>query len=78
METGSLTMMNVARGIAMRSLRMSTTTVIRSTRPYTATTSRLLCRGGGGGKMDDLKTGTSFYMDLYPEKSMDGGKGLFV
>jgi hypothetical protein len=24
--------------------------------------------------MDDLKTGTSAYMDLYPTKSTDGGK----
>ena len=26
------------------------------------------------GAMDDLKTGTSAYMDLYPTKSTDGGK----
>lgn len=29
-----------------------------------------------GGKMDNLKTGTSAYMDLYPEGSTDGGLRL--
>lgn len=35
-----------------------------------------MCSTGGGGTMDDLKTGTSKYMSLYPEASTDGALRL--
>ena len=38
-------------------------------RSYTTATKPLL----KASKMDTLKTGTSAYMDLYPEQSTDGG-----
>eukprot|EP00977_Amphora_coffeiformis_P010767 scaffold2519_cov168-Amphora_coffeaeformis.AAC.4 len=54
-----------ARGVA----RQAAMQLSRLTASYSTSTMRL-------SKMDDLKSGTSAYMDLYPEASTDGGLRL--
>lgn len=52
--------------VARRAVRHITAAPWSVTRSFTSTPKSL-------STMDTLKTGTSAYMDLYPEKSTDGG-----
>jgi hypothetical protein len=53
---------------------LATRGLLPATRQASLVCGATAARFSSSGAMDDLKTGTSAYMNLYPTKSTDGGK----